>query len=326
MANLSTTFMGLKLKNPIIVGASGLTNNIHDIKDLATKGAGAIVLKSLFEEEIVFEMEQEQNRMTNVEFVYPETFDYMDIDQNEDKVRKYLSLIKEVKSSIDIPVIASINCVSDQKWIYLTKEIEKAGADGIELNLFILPSDINRSAEDNERLYMSVIEKVRKETALPIALKISYYFSNLAATIKKMSDLGVNALTLFNRFYSPDFNTQTLDIIPSSILSHQGEIYMPLRWIGIMSGRVSCDIASSTGVQTGDDAIKMLLAGATTVQVVSTLYRHGNSQLRSIIKEIEEWMDKHGFESVSDFRGKLAQSQTTNPAAYERVQFMKQFS
>lgn len=326
MANLSTTFMGLKLKNPIIVGASGLTNNIHDIKDLATKGAGAIVLKSLFEEEIVFEMEQEQNRMTNVEFVYPETFDYMDIAQNEDKVRKYLSLIKEVKSSIDIPVIASINCVSDQKWIYLTKEIEKAGADGIELNLFILPSDINRSAEDNERLYMSVIEKVRKETALPIALKISYYFSNLAATIKKMSDLGVNALTLFNRFYSPDFNTQTLDIIPSSILSHQGEIYMPLRWIGIMSGRVSCDIASSTGVQTGDDAIKMLLAGATTVQVVSTLYRHGNSQLRSIIKEIEEWMDKHGFESVSDFRGKLAQSQTTNPAAYERVQFMKQFS
>jgi dihydroorotate dehydrogenase (fumarate) len=216
--------------------------------------------------------------------------------------------------------------VSDQKWIYLTKEIEKAGADGIELNLFILPSDLSRSAQDNENLYMSIIRQVRKATSLPLAIKISYYFSNLASTIKQISEEGADAITLFNRFYSPDFDIDSFEITPSNVLSQAGELNMSLRWVGMMSGRVNCDISASTGVYNGHDAIKQLLAGAASVQVVSTLYRHGSVQIRMILKEIETWMDKHGFTSISDFRGKLAQTESTNPAAYERVQFMKHFS
>jgi dihydroorotate dehydrogenase (fumarate) len=326
MADLTTTFMGLQLKSPIIAGSSGLTNNIDDIVDIASKGAGAIILKSLFEEEIVYEMEQEMHQMSGREYIYPETFDYMDVTPTEDRVRSYLSLIKEAKGKVDVPIIASINCVSDQKWIYLTQEIEKAGADGLELNLFILPSDLTRSAQDNEDLYLSIIKQVRNATRLPIAVKISYYFSNLATTIKKISDEGADAITLFNRFYSPDFDIDTFEITPSNVLSQSGELNMSLRWVGMMSGRVNCDISASTGVYNGHDAIKQLLAGATTVQVVSTVYRHGSIQIRMILKEIEAWMDKHGFASLTDFRGKLAQTESTNPAAYERVQFMKHFS
>ena len=326
MANLSTTFMGLKLKNPIIAGSSGLTNSIEEITDIAQKGAGAIILKSLFEEEIIYELEQEMHQMQGREYIYPETFDYMEMTPSEDRIRKYLSLIKEAKTSVDIPIIASINCVSDQKWIYLTQEIEKAGADAIELNLFILPSDMTRSAGENEKLYLSIINKVKATTKIPIAVKISPYFSNLATTIKQISETGVNAITLFNRFYSPDFNIDTFEIIPSNILSQQSEMHLSLRWIGMMSGRIDSDLSSSTGVYTGSDAIKQLLAGATTVQIVSTLYRNGNIQIKMILKEIEQWMDKHNFKNIADFNEKLAQKNTVNAASYERVQFMKHFS
>ncbi|MDD2563682.1 MAG: dihydroorotate dehydrogenase-like protein [Salinivirgaceae bacterium] len=326
MTDLSTTFMGLKLKNPIIAGSSGLTGNIEEIEDLASKGAGAIILKSLFEEEIIYELEQDMQQMQGRQFVYPETFDYMETTPTKDRIRQYIELIKEAKSRVDIPVIASINCVSDQKWIYLTQEIEKAGADAIELNLFILPSDLSRTADENEKLYYSILKQVKEKTKLPVAVKISYYFSNLASTIKKLSDSGADAITLFNRFYSPDFDIDTFEIIPSNILSHQGELSMSLRWVGMMSGRVDCDIASSTGVYTGQDTIKQLLAGASAVQIVSTLYKNGSVQIKLILKELEQWMEKHNFKTIADFKGKLAQSNTVNPASYERVQFMKHFS
>ncbi|HON18033.1 MAG TPA: dihydroorotate dehydrogenase-like protein [Salinivirgaceae bacterium] len=326
MIDLTTTYMGLHLKNPLIVGSSGLTADFDDVMEIAMQGPGAIVLKSLFEEEIQYELEQDMLQMTARPYVYPETFDYMDSTLKKDRIREYLELIQNLKSATDVPIIASINCVSDQKWTYLAKEIEAAGADGLELNLFILPSDLNRSSEDMEQVYFSVIRKVRENTNLPIAVKISYYFNNLAQFIKKLSLEKIEAIVLFNRFYSPDIDIENFEITSGNVLSTSGDISMPLRWIAMMSGRVNCDLAASTGVSSGSDMVKLLLAGATATQVVSELYRSGNVTIKLMLKDLENWMVRKKFESISDFRGKLAQTESTDPAAYERAQFMRHFS
>ncbi len=326
MADLSTTYMGLHLKNPLIVGSSGLSAEFEDIVELAKHEPGAIVLKSLFEEEIIYEMQQDMLQMTARPYLYPETFDYMDSELRKDRIRDYLELIQKVKNTLSVPIIASINCVSDQKWTYLAKEIELAGADGLELNLFILPSDLSRSAQEMEELYFSIIRKVRQATNLPIAVKISYYFNNLAQFIKKLSEENIEAIVLFNRFYSPDIDLERFEITTGNVLSTPGEISLPLRWIAMMSGRINCDIAASTGVTSGYNMAKLILAGATATQVVSELYRGGFVKIRLMLKELESWMEKHKFSSLADFRGKMAQTESVDPAAYERVQFMKHFS
>lgn len=325
MVDLTTNFLGFALRNPLIVGSSGLTDSMEKLKEIERAGAGAVILKSLFEEEIVAEMEEAMHRMTGRQLVYPETFDYMDQEDDEDSVRKYLGLIQEAKKSLSIPVIASINCVSDQKWTYFSKEIEEAGADAIELNLFILPTDFSRTAAENEQLYFDIVEKVLEATKLPILLKISYYASNLGQMIQKLSSTGIKGITLFNRFYSPDFNLETYQVISSNVLSHPSDLHMSLRWIAVMSDRVNCDLAASTGVHDGEAFIKQLLAGANAVQVVSTLYRHGIGYIENILDDMRRWMEHEGYQGIDDFRGKMSQARSSNPASYERVQFMKNF-
>ena len=325
MTDLSTSYMGLKLKNPVIAGSSGMTDSVSKIIELEKAGAAAVVLKSIFEEEIILEMEEQSHQMTGRFFVYPETYDYMEQEPEEDIIRKYLRLIKEAKEAVSIPVIASVNCVSSQKWTYLAKEIEKAGADALELNAFILPSDMNRSSEDNEKIYYDIIEEVRKHSSIPLAMKISYYFSNLAQMIQNLSDADIQGLVLFNRFYSPDFDIENMSVVSSYILSSPDDLPISLRWIGIMADRVNCDLCASTGVHDAKALIKQLLAGADAVQLVSALYKHGADYIGQVLKELEEWMQNQGFEDIKSFRGKLSQSRAHDPAAYERVQFMKHF-
>ncbi len=325
MVDLTTKFLGLTLRNPLIVGSSGLTDSVDKVKAAEVAGAGAVVLKSLFEEEIIAEMEEAMHRMTSRQFIYPETFDYMDEEPDEDTVRKYLRLVKESKSSVHIPVIASINCVTSQKWTYFAKEIQDAGADALELNLFILPTDFERSAADNEKLYFDIVNEVLKVVTIPVLLKISYYSSNLGQMIQKLSVTGIKGLTLFNRFYSPDFNLETYQVVSTNVLSNPNDLAISLRWIAVMSERVSCDLAASTGVHDGEAAIKQLLAGANAVQVVSTLYRHGVSYVGQMLEDIKKWMEHEGYSRIDDFRGKMSQSKSSNPASYERVQFMKSF-
>ena len=325
MLDLTVKYLGLELKNPIVIGSSGLTDSVEKIVELEKNGAAAVVIKSLFEEEIIYEMEEGTHNMTGRAVVYPETFDYMDEFPVEDSVRKYLRLIRESKAAVSIPIIASINCVSAQKWTYFAKEIENAGADALELNAFILPSDMNRTGEENERLYFEIIEEVQKHTTLPISLKISYYFSNLAQMIQNLADTGIQGLTLFNRFYSPDFDLENLSVIPSFVLSNSNDLPISLRWGGIMAERINCDIAASTGIHDGKAAIKQILAGANVVQVVSAIYKNGNSYIGEFLNEIEIFMKEQEFNSISDFKGKLSQSRAVDPAAYERVQFMKHF-
>ena len=326
MADLSTTYMGIKLKNPVIAASSGLTNSLTDIRELEQSGAAAVVLKSLFEEEIRIELEKDLTRMAREGFLYPETIDYYDTYDVEDTLTTYLKLIRDCKKEVSIPVIASINCVTAGKWPYYASTLQDAGADGLELNVFILPSDISQTAEENENIYFEIIEKVKQQVTIPVALKISYYSSNLASLIERLSKTGIAGLVLFNRFYSPDIDIDRFEVLSTNVLSNPEEISLPLRWIAIMADRVGCNLAASTGIHDGKAVIKQLLAGACAVQVASALYRNGKEHLNVMLNELDDWMNDKGFKQISDFRGRMSLSKTENPAAYYRVQFMKHFA
>ena len=324
MVDLSTEYLGMKLKNPVIAGSSGLTNSVKSIQDLEESGAGAVVLKSIFEEEIALEYEDILQE-ASAEGVNLDQFDYYDFHIKGEKLDKYTALIEESKKSVSIPVIASINCVYSHEWTSFAKQLQTAGADALELNMFFLPSEFERTSQEKEKAYFQIIEKVQKEVTIPIALKISYYFSNLGPMIQKLSETGIAGLVLFNRFYSPDFDIDKMEVVPSNVFSSPSDLPTSLRWIAIMAERVSCDLAASTGVHDGTALIKQILAGANAVQVASTLYKNGKGQIAEMLNTLEAWMDKQNYSSLSDFRGKMSQAKSSNPAAYERVQFMKYF-
>ena len=326
MADLTVKYMGLNLRNPIIVGSSGLTDKVESIIGLERNGAGAVVLKSLFEEEIILEKEAMLKQMQGGGFLYPETVDYYQYeDTPKETTADYLDLIRKVKKQVSIPVIASINCMTAQQWTWFPREIENAGADGLELNLFILPSDPDRSSTENEKIYFDIISNVVEKVKIPVSLKISYYFSNLADVISRFADTQIKGLVLFNRFYSPDFDTENFKITSGSVLSSPGDLSLSLRWVAMMADRIQCDLAASTGVHDGQALIKQLLAGAKAVQVVSAIYKQGGELIGEMIQQLGTWMDKHGFENISQFRGRMSQEKSQHPAAYERVQFMKYF-
>jgi dihydroorotate dehydrogenase (fumarate) len=324
MVDLSTEYLGMKIKNPVIASSSGLTNSVKSIKELAENGAGAVVLKSIFEEEIAFEYEdilkEAESKGYNLD-----QFDYYDYKIKEDNLDKYTTLINESKKNVSIPVIASVSCVYSHEWLAFASQLEKAGADALELNMFFLPSDFERTSEEKEKAYFQIIEQVQKVVSLPIALKISYYFSNLGPMIQKLSNTGIAGLVLFNRFFSPDFDIDKFEVKSSNVFSAPSDLSISLRWIAIMAERVNCDLAASTGVHDGVALIKQLLAGADAVQVASTLYENGKGRIGEMLKTLEDWMEGKGYGSLSDFRGKMSQAKSSNPAAYERVQFMKYF-
>ncbi len=323
MANLSTTYMGLKLKNPIIVSSSGLTNSVKDIITLEEKGAAAIVTKSLFEEEIILETEENLNKMHASGFVYPETTEYFDFDRMEDTVSNYLKFLSDSKKSVKIPIIASINCVTAEGWTDFTKRIEDTGVDGLELNVFNLPVNFNDPNSSNDKVYLDIVEKITKVSKLPLSLKIGFYHSNLGYFIKHLSQSPTKAIVLFNRFYNPDFDIHTLHFNSSYVLSNPAEGANTLRWVAIMANRVSCDLSASTGIHDGTAVIKQLLAGAKTVQLCSTLYKNGNDQIGIMLNELEKWMNENDYNTIDEFRGKMSQSKTFDPKVFERVQFMK---
>lgn len=325
MIDLSCKYLGFSLKSPIIAASSGFTDSVQKIEQIEKHGAGAVVLKSIFEEEITLEYDKtlrEAAEKTGRE----EFLDYLDVRIRHENLNKYLQLIREAKAAVSIPVIASINCRSAHEWTSFASEIEKAGADALELNVFVLPSNLNHSAGDTEKLYFEIVKHVKSKVNIPVVLKISFYFSNLAQLIRDLSYSGIGGIVLFNRFYSPDIDIEKMEVSAAHVLSAPGELAMPLRWIAMMNGRVGCDLSASTGVADGKAAVKLLLSGANTVQVASALYRHGISYLEVMHQELRDWMESKGFESVEQFRGRLSQNRYDNPAVFERVQFMKYFS
>jgi dihydroorotate dehydrogenase (fumarate) len=324
--DLRTSYLGFTLQNPIIVGSCGYTYSVKDVKSLVENGAAAIVLKSIFEEEIVWEMESNLAQMQRPMTIYPEIYDFFDLETIEDSVTKYLNLISECKKEVDVPIIASVNCISSHEWVPFARRIEEAGADALELNIFIMPSDLNRTSQENEKMYFEIIDSVLSVAKIPVAVKLSYYFTNLASMIKQISERGVKGIVLFNRFFEPDFDLDTFTVVPTNVLSSPSDLGKSLRWIAIMSERVNCDLCASTGVHDGKAVIKQILAGAKAVQIASAIYRKGPKVIGEMLEEIKNWMNEKGFNSLDDFRGRMSQSRSLNPAAYERAQFMHYFS
>jgi len=334
MVDLSTEYLGLKLETPVIASSSGMTNTVDKIKKLAQNGAGAVVLKSIFEEEIAYEyadfMESiKKSGAQQQYFEYEGTTSqvaYYDYALREENLKKNINLVKDSKKAVSIPIIASINCfMQSVEWLSYAKHLEDAGADALELNMFFPPTDLNRSADDTVKLYFAMVEQVTGSVGIPIALKISHYFTDLGAMIQRLSNTGIKGLVLFNRFFSPDFDIEKYEVKPSFVFSNPGDLSLSLRWIAIMSEKVGCDLAASTGVHDGEALIKQLLAGAVAVQVASTLYQNGVGQIQAMLDSLEEWMKRKRFDSLSQFRGKLSQGKSTDPSIYERVQFMRYF-
>lgn len=322
MSTLSTRYLGLELKSPIIVGSSNFTSRVESIKEAEAAGAGAVVLKSLFEEQIVSLAHSMSARES-----YPEADDYLQYYTRTNSVDAYLDLVAGARKSVSIPVIASINCFSPKGWIDFALEIEKAGASALEVNIFFIPTDKHQSSNDSEKVYFMIIDNLRKKLKIPVSVKIGLRFSNLLNFAWQMHNHGASGIVLFNRFYEPDFDINNLSIVPASVLSSPEEQRYVLRWVGMVSGQdMKIDISASTGVHTGEDAIKYLLAGATTVQVCSALYKRGFTVISEINDALHRWMEMKEFRTVDDFRGMLNYRNIENPSLFERAQFMKHYS
>lgn len=327
MAELKTKYMGLELRSPIIAGSCGLTSDVNKMVEMEKAGVGAVVLKSIFEEQINEETSGVFKAGYGMSDAYPEAEDYIKTYIRSNTIQKYVDLVRDAKSRLTIPVIASVNCFSGGEWVTFARQLEEAGADALELNVFILPVNQFKESVEVENVYFDIVKSIKGQIKIPVAVKISHYFTNLSAFVDKIKAYGANATTIFNRFYEPDININTLEMGAASVFSTATELRTTLRWTGILAGKDKrLEISASTGVHSGEAAIKLLLAGATTVQVCSVLYERGIHVIEDINDFIGKWMDSKAFNTVEDYRGMLSYSSIENPDLYERAQFMKYFS
>ncbi len=326
MTDLTTRYLGLTLKSPIIAGSSGLTNSIDKLKKLEEHGAGAVVLKSLFEEQIHFESQKQIRDNQGSGFGYAEAYDLISNYSRDHQLGEYLNLIKQAKKELSIPVIASVHCYSATEWVNFAKKIEDAGADALELNIFIIPTDIDKTGDDYKDIYLEIIKKVKASTKLPLSVKVGSYFTDMAHWINKLSWSKVDGIVLFNRFYNPDIDIEKMKIIGGGRFSNADEYHNSMRWIGILSENVRCDLCASTGIHNGKTVIKQLLSGAKAVQMVSVLYKKGFEEIENANEFIKQWMKSHGYDKLSDFAGSMSMHKSDDPLAYTRVQFMKHFA
>ncbi len=321
MLDLSTEYMGLKLKNPLIVASCSLVKSVDNIIRCQEAGAGAVVLKSLFEEQISHEAKHLLESSTAD--WHPESYDYIMNMQMEFSEIDYLNIVTEAKKSVSIPVIASINCSTAGGWLDYARKLEDAGADGLELNIALLPTSPKQIGRDIEEHYINILKAIKEKTSIPIAIKIGPYFSSIARIAAELSWNGASALVLFNRFYQFDIDIHSMKIRPGNRFSTSDEISLPLRWVAILAGRLGSDICGTTGVHTGEDVIKFLLAGSNAVQICSTLYLHGLNHIDTILQQISDWMHHNHFQSISAFHGLLCQKNSDTPVSYERLQYIK---
>lgn len=322
MANLKTKFIGLEMKSPIIAGSCGLTADINKLEEMANNGVGAVILKSIFEEQINLEASS-----CILNEGYPEEADYIQNYVRANTIQQYIDLVKRAKTKLDIPVIASINCLKDGEWISFANELEKAGADALELNAFILPTDEFVESAEVENMYFEIVKHVKSVVNIPVIVKISRYFTNLPAFTSKLKAYGADAVTIFNRFYEPDIDIERLAVGAASVFSTPVDLRTTLRWTGILAGKDPLlQISSSSGVHSGDAVVKLLLAGATTVQICSAMYEQGLRCIDTMNHFVNNWMDRKGFKTIEEFRHKLSYADAKYAQRYERAQFMKYFS
>jgi dihydroorotate dehydrogenase (fumarate) len=327
MADLSTTYMGLKLKNPLVASASPLSEKVETVQKLEAAGISAVVMYSLFEEQIIHEsLELDHYLFYGTEIspefneIYPQTGHYTL------KPDAYVEKLAKLKQAVHIPIIGSLNGVSATGWTKYAQKIEAAGADALELNLYYIPTDPDLNAAQLEDNYIMLVRNIRKTIKIPIAVKLSPFFTSLPNMAKRLVEAGANGLVLFNRFYQPDFDLENLDVIPNLILSNSSEMRLPLRWIAILYDRVHADFALTTGVHTAEDVVKGVMAGASVTMLASLLLEKGIGVIPNLLTGLEKWMDEHEYESVKQMRGSLSQKSVKEPAALERANYMKVLS
>jgi len=324
MTDLSVKYLGLNLKNPIIVSSCGLTNSIENLVKIEKEGGAAVVLKSLFEEQIMYETDQLLS-VNGSGYYYAEAEDYITSYSDEHSIEDYLNFIRTAKKAVNIPIIASINCVSSAEWTSFAKRIQEAGADALELNISILPASIEVERHSNEKIYFDIIKALKREISMPFSIKIGNYFSALAHTIVHLSWTGVSGIVLFNRFCSPDIDIEKLETTQSNMYSSPGDYQESLRWISLLSDKVYCDMAATTGIHSGNTVIKQLLAGAKAVEIASVLYQNGFEHIGVMLAEIELWMQSQQIEALKNIIGIMSYKNIQSPDSYLRVQFMKHF-
>ncbi len=324
MPDLTTRYMGLTLRNPIVPSASILSEKVENIERMAEAGAAAVVMHSLFEEQIVGEEEQLDHYLSYGEAAYAEALSYFpDYSTYRVGSDEYLEHIRQAKARVDIPIIGSLNGVSAGGWVKYARLIEEAGADALELNIYYLPTHPDLSSSEVEQMYVDVVRAVREQISIPLAVKLSPFFTALPNMAKRLAEAGADALVLFNRFYQPELDIENLDVVPRLVLSTSAEIRLPLRWIAILYGRVPVDLALTTGVHTHEDVVKGLMAGAKVTMMASALLRYGIDHIRRVLDDLVAWMEEHEYESVAQMQGALSQMRVPNPAAFERANYIK---
>ncbi len=313
--------MGLRLRNPLVVASSTLTGSVKKVVACEKAGAGAVVLKSLFEEQILQETDRLAAKLDTT--AHPEAHDLFKGMGSSYFLDDYLKLVEDVKKRVQIPIIASVNCVSPGSWTSYARRLEGVGADALELNVFLLPSDPLVSAREIEKSYLDIVRRVRKSVAIPVAVKLGPHFTGLAAMTEELRKAGANGITLFNRFYRPEIDIEAVKVVPAKLFSSDKEMPFSLQWIALLSSAVAVDFAANTGIHDSTGVIKQLLAGAKVAELCTTLFENGIDYLQTILSELSSWMDRHAFASPSDFTGLLSKGRSANPELFERGHYIR---
>lgn len=327
MVDLTTTYLGLALKNPLIASSSPLSQKVETVCQLEEAGIAAVVMYSLFEEQIIQEsLKLHQDLIRGAE-AFPEALDYFpEIGRYSVGPDVYVDHLRKVKQATRIPVIGSLNGVSSGGWIEYAQKIEQAGADALELNLYYLAADPDLTSTELEEMYINLVHDVRQRVQFPLAVKLSPFYTALPNFARRLVEAGANGLVLFNRFYQPDFDLEQLEVVPNLVLSNSHELRLPLRWIAILYGRLQADFALTSGVHTSTDMIKAMMAGASAAMLASELLQNGIQRTAAILAEVQDWMNEHEYVSITQMKGSMSQQAVAEPAAFERANYMKVLS
>ncbi len=324
MLDLSTTYLGFKLQNPLVPSASPLSKSLDTMKRLEDHGAAAIVMYSLFEEQITYESLELDFYLTRGAESYAEAVSYYpDLGQYNIGPEGYLEQVRQAKAALEIPIIASLNGVSTGGWIRYARLIEEAGADALELNVYYIPTDFSTSSADVEKMYLDLVRDVKQSVKIPVSVKLGHFFSSIPNFAKKLDEAGADGVVLFNRFYQPDLDLENLEVIPNLSLSSSYELKLRLRWAAILYGHIKADIALTGGVHTAEDVIKSMMVGAKTAQLASVLLHYGVHTLSDILVDTQRWMETHEYTSIKQMQGSMSQRSVANPGAFERANYMK---
>jgi dihydroorotate dehydrogenase (fumarate) len=324
MIDLTTTYLGLELKNPLVASSSPLSKRVDTVKKMEDAGISAVVMYSLFEEQITHESKALNHFLELGTNSFAEAITYFpDLEKYNIGPEEYLDLIQKIKKSVSMPVIGSLNGISSGGWVDYAKKIEQAGADALELNMYYIPTDLNLASQELEKTYVDLVKDIKKQIHIPLAVKLSPFFTSLPSLASRLVQAGANGLVLFNRFIQPDFDIETLEVVPSLQLSTSSELRLPLRWTALLYGKIKADLALTSGVHTVQDVVKSVMAGASVTMLASELLENGTRRVTELNSQLLDWMEKYEYKSIKQMRGSMSQKNVSEPAAFERANYMR---